>query len=111
MDDFVLLNGPAAPPTANGELVLDAPWQGRVFAIAQLLARQGVLEWEELRRALIRRIAERERDMPPDQPFPYYDCVLEALESVLTERGLLDDQALHRRVASLARREQGHDHG
>ena len=27
-----------APPAANGEVVFEAPWQGRVFAMARLLA-------------------------------------------------------------------------
>ena len=34
----LLLDGRIAPPTANGEVVFEAPWQGRVFGMARLLA-------------------------------------------------------------------------
>ena len=33
------------PPMANGEVIFDAPWQGRVFAMAVALSEQGVFVW------------------------------------------------------------------
>ena len=35
------LAGVAAPPSANGEVQFDAPWELRVFTIATALAAQG----------------------------------------------------------------------
>ena len=34
------------PPMANGEVLFDEPWQGRVFAMALLLVDQGCFAWD-----------------------------------------------------------------
>ena len=68
--------GPEAPPMANGELVFEAPWQGRIFGMATHLAEQGVYAWDDFRARLIARIAawegrsQREYDLPLLRPFP-----------------------------------------
>jgi nitrile hydratase accessory protein len=102
---FEGLSGTAAPPLANGELLLDAPWQGRAFAMAQLLARRGAFEWDEFRQALIARIAAA--DASPQQ-LRYYDCVLDALHAVLVSRSVVDDATLANRMKALENHAETH---
>ncbi len=54
------LGGSTAVPRRNGELVFDAPWQGRVFGMAVALSDAGLFPWEEFRQALIREVAAAE---------------------------------------------------
>ncbi|HEX7037142.1 MAG TPA: nitrile hydratase accessory protein [Pseudomonadales bacterium] len=96
----------AAPPMQNGEVVFEAPWQGRVFGMARAMAAAGVFEWDEFRARLIDELA----TWTPEQPFAYYDHFLHALERVLSERGLVSETALAARLDALARRPPGHDH-
>jgi len=71
--------GPAAPPRRNGELVFDAPWQARAFAMTvSLLQREG-LGWDAFRPHLVAAIAAH-----PDAG--YYDCLVEALEAFVAAR-------------------------
>jgi cobaltochelatase CobN len=79
------LGGANAVPRKNGELVFDAPWEGRAFGMAVALSEQGVFEWETFRQALIAEIAAAEAR---GGEFRYYDAWLAALERVLGERGV-----------------------
>jgi nitrile hydratase accessory protein len=85
------LEGPAALPRKNGELVFEAPWEGRAFGIAVALSENGTYAWDEFRERLVDRIAD-------GTPW-YYESWLGALESVLLERGLLDEDELAARAA------------
>ena len=49
------LDGPAAPPRANGELVFEHPWQSRMFATTMALCEAGVIDYDEFRAAAHRR--------------------------------------------------------
>jgi nitrile hydratase accessory protein len=80
------MDGPAALPRRNGELVFEEPWQGRVFGMAVALHEQGAYEWEEFRQTLIDRIAAAERR---GWPFVYYEIWLETFESLLSAKGLV----------------------
>jgi nitrile hydratase accessory protein len=77
---------PASVPRQNGELVFDAPWQGRVFGMAIALSEQGVVPWEEFRRALIEAVAAAEAR---GGEFHYYEVWLAAFERVLAAHGLV----------------------
>ncbi|MFN0145870.1 MAG: nitrile hydratase accessory protein [Dehalococcoidia bacterium] len=79
------MDGVAAVPRKNGELVFEEPWHGRAFGMAVGLHEQGVFEWEPFRQRLIARIAEAERR---PEPFEYYRCWLAALEDMLADSGL-----------------------
>jgi nitrile hydratase accessory protein len=85
------LNGGAAVPRANGELVFDAPWQGRVFGMAVALSERGVFPWEEFRQALITEVAAAEAR---GGAFRYYDAWLAAFERVLASRGAVSTEEL-----------------
>jgi nitrile hydratase accessory protein len=80
------LGGSVAVPRRNGELVFDAPWQGRVLGMAVALSERGLFPWEEFRQALIAEVAAAEAR---GGEFRYYDAWLAAFECVLARRGAL----------------------
>lgn len=105
------IDGPAAPPRANGELVFAEPWESRAFGLAMSLNASGVFEWEEFRQQLITAVAESEREATDENPYSYYRCWLLALERVLDAGGVVTDEQLRARAEELDARPAGHDHG
>jgi nitrile hydratase accessory protein len=91
------MDGVAAPPRRNGELVFEAPWQGRAFGLALVLVESLGLQWNDFQRHLIAAIGEA-----PDTP--YYESWVEALERLLGEHGVAVDELEH--AAKPVRREQ-----
>jgi nitrile hydratase accessory protein len=81
-----VMEGQAALPRKNGELVFEEPWQGRVFGMAVALHERGRFEWEEFRRALIAQIAAAEAR---PGPFVYYEIWLRTFEELLAGKGLV----------------------
>lgn len=108
-------DGPAAPPRRNGELVFEAPWEGRVFGLTMALCDRGLVEWKDFRAHLIAEIGAWERAHPDlaerDAAYHYYERWQVALERVLVERGLCPAGELDARTRELAARPVGHDHG
>jgi nitrile hydratase accessory protein len=104
------IEGPAAPPRSNGELVFAEPWEGRAFGITMALVDRGAIDYETFRQALIERITAWQAAPPPGECFTYYRCWLEALEHVCGASGLVSADALLRRSAAFAGRPPGHDH-
>ncbi len=102
--------GPSAPPRANGELVFEAPWEGRAFGIVMTLCARRVIEWEQFREHLIEEIAGWERAPSPKPGWSYYTCWLAAAERVLTESGLLRSSEIETLFRAFASRPHGHDH-
>ena len=109
------VDGPAAPPRSNGEVVFAAPWESRAFGLAMALSDRNVFDWETFRQALIRQIAAFETTHPDGEGWSYYACWLAALEEVLsgpsTPGGGLSAAQVRSREAELAARPAGHDHG
>jgi nitrile hydratase accessory protein len=101
------VEGPAAPPRSNGELVFGAPWESRAFGLAMALHDGGLFEWESFRRQLIAAVARAEA---AGADFSYYRCWLEALQTLLDSSGLVDLASVEERTAVLACRPAGHDH-
>jgi nitrile hydratase accessory protein len=101
-----------APPMANGEVVFEAPWQGRAFGMARALAESGACSWDEFRAQLIRAIGEWDRSAAAaaGAEYEYWDHFLAALEALLEEKGLVPGPARADRVSELAARPHGHDH-
>jgi nitrile hydratase accessory protein len=102
------IEGPAAPPRSNGELVFAEPWESRAFAMAVSLCEAGVFSWREFQAPLIARI-ERQHDRSTD--WCYYEHWLGALEDVLASQGAVRDRDVTARATELAQRPAGHDHG
>jgi len=117
MSDFggkFALEGPLAPPMANGELAFAEPWQGRVFGMAWALCESGCFEWPEFQATLIETIARqdaaRAASEASDGDYAYYDRFQDALERLLISKGLANAPGLESRFEALARRPHGHDH-
>jgi nitrile hydratase accessory protein len=87
------MDGPAALPRANGELVFSAPWEGRVFGLAIGLVDGLGLDWDEFRHRLIAVIA-----ADPDRP--YYESWTAALEALAVDHGVTDSREIERRAAA-----------
>ncbi len=93
---------------ANGELIFEAPWQGRVFGMARALSEAGLYSWDEFREYLIRTIADWDREEEGD--YAYYDHFLAALESLLADKGFVAPEPLQARCKEFRERPHGHDH-
>ena len=90
------MTGGAAPPRRNGELVFEAPWQGRVFGMALALVERLGLDWKEFQQRLIAEIGAR-----PE--VPYYDCWLAALERLAVDHGALSAREVAAAMAKASR--------
>lgn len=105
------LEGRVAPPRANGELVFEAPWQGRVFGMARALCERGLYDWDEFRVCLIAAIDAWENDHGADESYEYYDLFLRAFTALLEKKGLCFEAELSAKSSEFAARPHGHDHG
>ena len=101
------IEGPAAPPRSNGELVFAAPWESRAFGLVMALHDRGLFDWESFRQQLIRAVGRAEVG---GGEFSYYRCWLEALQTLLDAEGLVDLAVVEERAGVLAGRPAGHDH-
>ncbi|MEU1620764.1 nitrile hydratase accessory protein [Streptomyces sp. NPDC005722] len=104
------VDGPAAPPRANGELVFAEPWESRAFGMAVGLHEAGAFDWPRFRAALIARIRAWENGPTGDEPWHYYRLWLAALEDVLAERDVVRGDEVTSRARTLSGRPAGHDH-
>jgi nitrile hydratase accessory protein len=86
-DDVADMDGPAAVPRDNGEIVFAAPWEARAFALAVGVVQRLHLPWDEFRLLLVEEIA-----LDPDRP--YYESWACALESLIVGLGLTTRDAL-----------------
>ena len=86
------MEGDAALPRRNGELVFEAPWQGRALAMALAVVERLGLPWSEFQTRLIAAIAAR-----PDAP--YYESWVAALETLLVEHGVVSMDAIEQASA------------
>lgn len=89
------LDGDAALPRKNGELVFQAPWEGRAFGLAVVLSDKGEYEWDEFRKNLVEKIAGGPENT-------YYERWLSALENLLLEHGVVTEEELSKRAAEYA---------
>jgi nitrile hydratase accessory protein len=106
----LLLDGPAAPPRDNGELVFTEPWQSRAFGMAVTLHDTGAFAWAQFQTALIARIAAWETSHPTGESWNYYQHWLAALEDVLATDSTVSADEITARARQLNLREPGHDH-
>jgi nitrile hydratase accessory protein len=88
------VDGPAAPPRANGELVFDEPWQQRLFATTMALCATGAFTYAEFRRRLIDQIGSTNE--------PYWWSWQDALEHLLADVRLCRPDELAARADAFA---------
>jgi nitrile hydratase accessory protein len=104
------LEGAAAPPRSNGELVFAEPWESRAFAMAVALNQANAFTWRQFQAALIARIARWEAAPDQGARWSYYHHWLAALEDVLGDLGVVLTDDVTSRAVGLAQRGSGHDH-
>ena len=102
------VEGPAAPPRANGELVFTAPWQSRLFATTMRLRERELLEWETFRQGLITQIAAHEAEIDGPDDYDYWGCWQRALEHLLDETGLVTAADVDTTAEAVAARPPDH---
>jgi nitrile hydratase accessory protein len=85
------MSGATALPRDNGELVFDAPWQGRSLALAVALVDQLGLSWDGFRDHLIAAI-----EADPERP--YYESWTAALEALVVTQGITRPDDLRHRA-------------
>ncbi|HEY1294296.1 MAG TPA: nitrile hydratase accessory protein [Chloroflexota bacterium] len=104
------MDGPAALPRSNGELVFEAPWEGRIFGLAVALNDRRMYQWDDFRGRLIDEIAAADASGAESS---YYERWLAAFEKLLLARGLVTQTELEERTAEYAsgeRDDEDHDH-
>jgi len=112
-DPWAGLRPGIAPPQANGELIFEAPWQGRAFGMAHSLVNAGRFSWDEFREQLIAAL-----DGGAVSNELYYERFLLALERTLASKDAAAStspnqafqQALEQRTSEYEARPHGHDH-
>jgi nitrile hydratase accessory protein len=114
--DVADMQGVAALPRRNGELVFDEPWESRAFGLAITASEAGAYGWEEFRQGLIAEIgtweAEHGRDHVEGGDWRYYGRWLASLEHLLDAKGLISRDELAQRMAELEHdHDHDHDHG
>ena len=95
---------------ANGEVLFEEPWQGRVFGMAVALHEAGLFDWPEFQAGLIEVIGDWDRQASGDDTYHYYQHFQRALNNLLAAKGLVDADKLEARVNEFAQRPHGHDH-
>jgi nitrile hydratase accessory protein len=106
-------DGASALPRSNGELVFDAPWQGRLFGLVVHLCKAGAFKWDEFKTHLIAVIDESGLTDVCD-PAVYYRQFGEAFCRLAAEKKFFDATALDERTAAeaalLSHGDHDHDH-
>ncbi len=95
-----------ALPRKNGELVFEAPWEGRAFGMAVALNEIGEYEWSEFQSMLVSEISEAERS---NDSSTYYERWLASLEKLLLDKGMLEAKELEVRTTEYASGERDDD--
>jgi nitrile hydratase accessory protein len=97
-NSIAYLDGEAALPRKNGELVFAAPWEGRAFGLAVLLSEKGAYAWNDFRERLVVEIGKGDD--------AYYESWLDALQSLLMARGVVTTDEVSHRADEYARLER-----
>lgn len=103
------LCGAIALPRSNGELVFDAPWQGRLFGLVVHLCKSGAFEWDEFKVHLIAAIGDSGVDETCD-PEVYYRQFAEAFCRLAAQKQFFDADQLEAQTATETQRLAHDDH-
>ncbi len=95
-----------ALPRRNGELVFEAPWEGRAFGMAVALNENGEYQWSEFQGMLAAEIADAEQGHDSST---YYERWLASLEKLLLDKGMLEAKELEVRTTEYASGERDDD--
>jgi len=89
------MEGVIAVPRKNGELVFEAPWEGRVFGMAVALYDRRLYGWEEFQRSLIDETAKAGNGAAATR---YYERWLACFERLLVKKGVVESDELDDRT-------------
>jgi nitrile hydratase accessory protein len=90
------MEGEAALPRKNGELVFSEAWEGRIFGMAVAMSEGRKFDWEDFRQQLIAEIASADDEQNDST---YYERWLAAFERLLDRHGLVRADELASRAA------------
>ncbi len=76
-------------PRKNGELVFEAPWEGRAFGMAVVMHERGAYGWDDFRDRLVENIS--------GGSGRYYESWLSALEALLLAHRMIEPEELDTR--------------
>ena len=86
---------------ANGEVLFEEPWQGRVFGMAVALHEAGLFDWSEFQARLIEVIGDWDRQASDAGTYHYYQHFQRALNNLLAAKGLVDAKRMAQGLHSL----------
>jgi nitrile hydratase accessory protein len=98
-------------PRDKGGPVFAEPWQAQAFALAVRLSEQGYFTWKEWAAALADELKAATNRGEPDDGSHYYEHWLEALERLVTAKGLSDPTTLLARKQAWAEAYRRTPHG
>jgi nitrile hydratase accessory protein len=87
---------PRLPREKDGPVFAE-PWQAQAFALAVKLSEQGHFTWKEWAAALAHELKAAESRGEPDDGTHYYEHWLAALERLVVDKGLTDQEAIRER--------------
>lgn len=90
------MDGAAALPRDNGELVFETPWEGRAFGLAVAMREAYGYEWREFQDLLAAEIGAAEE---AGAATTYYERWLASLEKLAIAKGLVSPEELDTRTA------------
>jgi nitrile hydratase accessory protein len=100
------MTGDEALPRKNGELVFEAPWEGRAFGLAVAMNEDGLYDWVDFRDRLVEEIAADEARAGDSS---YYERWMWALERLAVNRGFMTVAELDVRTAEYVSGERDDD--
>ncbi|MDF2824342.1 MAG: nitrile hydratase accessory protein [Mycobacterium sp.] len=103
------LGGAVALPRSNGELIFDAPWQGRIFGLVVHMCQSGRFVWDDFKKHLIDVIDASGLDDTCD-PSVYYRQFGEAFSRLVAEKGYVSADLIEQRTRNESERLSHNDH-
>ena len=95
----------------KGVPTFSAPWQAQAFSMTVKLYEGGHFDWKEWTNHLDAEITLAKKYGDPDTEDTYYICWLQALEQLVTEKGLASQLELQSRRDAWARAARATPHG
>ena len=105
------MDGQAALPRKNGILVFQSPWESKTFGMTIALHENGLYDWEEFRKLLIRHIKEWQSKPPANRgEWNYYERWISSLEELLVNKRIITRKELEQRTHEFEAglRDEGH---
>ncbi len=100
------MDGDVALPRDNGELVFEAPWEGRAFSMAVAMNEGRQYEWVEFRDHLAQEIISATHS---ETASSYYEQWLASLEKLVIEKGFITPEELDARTIEYVSGERDDD--